>query len=238
MGTGVTPSLAESAWVTTPIATPPPWARLAALGYDRLADGPERRLLGGLRHQLLASARGRTLDLGAGTGANLPHYPVPPVTQLVLVDRSAAMLTRARERARRLSLPVELLQGRAERLALPSASIDTAVVTLALCTIESPDQALQELRRVLRRDGRLLVLEHVRAADPALARWQDRLAGPWRLLAAGCHPNRDTRGVIEAAGFRFESISLRRHRGIPLAILQPLLVGLARDPQPGPGATG
>lgn len=201
---------------------------LIAAAYDLGNRGLERRLLGERRRRLLDATRGAVLDVGGGTGANLPYLAPGQVTRLVLLDPSPGMLARARRRARELELEVELVRGRAERLPFLDRSFDAVVFTLSLCTIGEPAVALGEARRVLRRDGRLLVLEHVRAADPRLAGWQDRLTPLWRRIGGGCHLNRDTRSAISAAGFRFESVDEFLEERIPIAVLQPQLIGVAR----------
>ena len=95
-----------------------------------------------------------------------------------------------------------MVDGTAEALPIPDASFDAVVASLVLCTVADPDQALAEVGRVLRPGGRLRFYEHVRAGDPRLARWQDRLERPWGWLVGGCHPNRDTVAAITAAGLR------------------------------------
>lgn len=203
-------------------------SRLVAALYDRGTTGMERQIFGADRRRLLRVARGRILDIGAGTGANLPHYPREQVSELVLLDPSPGMLERARRKAAGLGLEVEILERRAEHLPFADESFDTVVFTLSLCTIPDPAGALREARRVLHPSGRLLVLEHIRAREPALATWQDRLTPLWRLVNAGCHLNRDTRATIKAAGFAFESVEELRERRIPLAIMQPKLIATAR----------
>ncbi len=212
--------------------------RLAALGYERATVGAERRWFGARRRELLAAAAGRTLDVGCGTGANLAHLPPDRVDSLVLLDPSPWMLAHARRRAAAAGVPAETRRGRAEALDFEDASFDTVIFTLSLCTIGGPDRALAEARRVLRPGGRLLVLEHVRAREPRLAGWQDRLERPWGWLALGCHPNRDTWAAIEAAGFTFERVAERRERRIPLPLLQPQLLGVARPCRAPTGTAG
>ena len=207
---------------------PGPVGRLFAWGYDRAMAGPERALVGRERQQLLAAARGRVLDVGAGTGANLGHYRQDRISALVLVDPSAAMLERARRKAARLGIEVRAEQQRAERLGCADQSFDTVVFTLSLCTIGSPLEALAEARRVLRPGGRLLVFEHVRAADPALARWQDRLTPLWSHFSGGGQLNRDTRSAIETTGFTFDTVAESRDRRMGLPVVQLLLAGIAR----------
>lgn len=174
--------------------------RLFAAVYDRLNAPFEREVLGPRRAGLLAGLSGDVLDVGAGTGANLPHLPA--TARVVATEPDPAMRRRLVAKAARRLTPVGVDAAAAEALPYPDASFDAVVFTLVLCTVSDPARALAEARRVLRPDGRLVVLEHVRG-DGRLARWQDRLTPLWTRLVAGCHPNRDTRGAVEQAGFRF-----------------------------------
>lgn len=203
-------------------------SRLAAATYDVLTAGLEREVFGPRRRLLLGAARGRVLDVGAGTGANLQHYTWEDVSELVLVDPSPGMLDRARRKAARFGVEVQTLAQRAERLPIEEDSCDAVVFTCALCTIGDPAAALREARRVLRPSGRLFVFEHVRARDAGLAAWQDRITPLWRTISGGCHPNRDTRAAIEAAGFQFESVEEFAEKRIPIPIVQPQLLATAR----------
>ena len=203
-------------------------SRVVAGVYDLVTAGMERQFFSGHRRRLLEAAGGRVLDVGAGTGANLPHYPWNQVSELVLLDPSPGMLERARRKATALGVAVQLRRGRAEQLPFEDESFDTIVFTLSLCTNPDPAGALREARRVLRPDGRLLVLEHVRARDPGLATWQDRLTPLWKTIQGGCHPNRDTRATIEAAGFEFASVEEFLEKRLPVPIVQPELIGTAR----------
>jgi ubiquinone/menaquinone biosynthesis C-methylase UbiE len=187
----------------------------------------ERRLFGERRRRLLEAAGGEVLDVGGGTGANLPHLSWRHLHRLVLLDPSPGMLARARRRARKLRVEAQLVRGRAELLPFQAQSFDTVVFTLSLCTIADPVAALREAHRVLRPDGRLLVLEHVRAASPELARWQDRLTPLWKPIGGGCHLNRDTRATIEGAGFRFEVVDEFMEERVPIPVLRPQLIGVA-----------
>jgi ubiquinone/menaquinone biosynthesis C-methylase UbiE len=200
---------------------------IAAL-HDLVTAGMERQFFGAHRHRLLADARGRVLDVGAGTGANLPHFRRDRVSEVALLDPSPGMLDRARRRAAALGLDARLLQRRAEDLPFEDESVDTVVFSLSLCTIPDPGAALREARRVLRPHGRLLVLEHVRARDLRLAAWQDRLTPLWSAIVGGCRPNRDTRAAVEAAGFAFEWAEEFPELRIPVPIVQPHLIGAAR----------
>jgi ubiquinone/menaquinone biosynthesis C-methylase UbiE len=182
------------------------WERVFAAGYDRFMAGVERADLGARRAKLLRGARGRVLELGAGTGVNLDHYG-PDVTELVLLEPAEPMARRLE--ARGLPPHASVVRAGAEALPFDDASFDTVVATLVLCTVPDLDRALDEIRRVLRPGGRLLFLEHVRADDPGLARWQRRLNPIQRRFACGCHLDRPT---PEAIGARFEVVELERDR--------------------------
>jgi SAM-dependent methyltransferase len=198
--------------------------RFFAAIYDRLLAGTESAGLADTRAQLLAQARGATLELGAGTGANLEHYP-DTVTELVLTEPSEHMARRLREKVA-ASRPTEVVLAPGERLPFADDSFDTVVGTLVLCTAPDPPAVLREVARILRPGGQLLFLEHVRADDAKLARWQDRLEGPWQYLAAGCHPNRDTLATIRASGLTVDDVERGRFPKAP-PLVRPLISGRA-----------
>lgn len=201
---------------------------IGAAVYDWINRGLEEQVHGPRRQRLLTSARGRILDVGAGTGANLRHYRTDQVERLVLLDVGSGMLERAGRKAAELGMGVELRTASAERLPFEDGSFDTVVFTLCLCTIPDPDRALSEARRVLAEDGQLLALEHVRAAEPGLARWQDRVNPFWRVVAGGCNLNRPTRRAIEGAGFELVSAEDVLEARIPIAVIRPWLVAVAK----------
>jgi ubiquinone/menaquinone biosynthesis C-methylase UbiE len=146
------------------------------------------------RARTVGAARGRVLELGMGTGLNLPFYE--NVDEVVGVEPDPHMLRRARRRGARASVPVRLVESDAQALPFAQGEFDTVVISLALCTIPNPDAALSEARRVLKPEGRLLFLEHVRSQKPRVARVQDVITPCWRAIAGGCHPNRDTVSAI------------------------------------------
>lgn len=201
------------------------WGRAFTEIYDRGLKATEEAGLREVRREALAEATGRTLDLGAGTGANLELFP-STVSELVLVEPDPHMLKKLEPRLGRTAIPTEVVQAGAEALPFEDASFDTAVFTLVLCTVPDPAAALAEAARVLKPDGRLLFVEHVRAEDAGLARWQDRLERPWRFLGDGCHCNRDTAAAIEGAPFKLEGLA---HSQMPKAppIVRPLIYGSA-----------
>jgi ubiquinone/menaquinone biosynthesis C-methylase UbiE len=166
--------------------------------YDLVSRGAEKGGLGERRHELVSALEGEVLEVGAGTGLNLPHYE--RAIRVVAVEPAPSMARRLAKRAPEASVPVEIVSGSAEALPFPDESFDTAVVTFVFCSVEDPGVALAEVRRVLRPGGRLVLLEHVRG-EGRLARWQDRLTPLHRKVAGNCHLNRDTRATVAAAGF-------------------------------------
>ena len=154
------------------------------------------------RQWLVPQAHGRVLEIGMGTGRNLPFYDHSRVTQLVGVDPALQMHRLARWRSAKAGINVELVGLSAERLPLSDDSFDTVVCTYTLCSIPDPAAALHEVRRVLKPGGRLLFCEHGRSPDPALARWQDRIQPWWMPLAGGCHLDRDVPALLRDAGLK------------------------------------
>ena len=201
------------------------WGRLFAAGYDRFMAATERAGLARHRERLLASAAGRVLEIGGGTGANLPFYG-DRVTELVITEPEEPMARRLERKLGGYRIPTRVFRACAEQLPFEDESIDNVVCTLVLCTVTDPAHALAEVRRVLKPLGRLLLIEHVRSEDSGLARWQDRLRGPWAWFGCGCQCNRTTLESIRAAGF---SVADLRHEKLSKAprIVQPVVVGAA-----------
>jgi len=200
---------------------------LFAALYDRVViAGPERAGLREMRAELLASARGRVLELGAGTGLNLAHYG-DSVTDLVLTEPDPHMAKRLRARAAEIQIPSEVVEAGAEQLPFDDRSFDTVVATLVLCTVGDPPRAVAEAARLLKPDGQLLLIEHVRADDPRRARWQDRFERPWAWVGAGCHPNRATAATLSAS-FDTSALQADQMPGTAPPIVKPLIRGIAR----------
>ena len=174
--------------------------------YDALMALADRSGLGRWRSWLASGARGRTLEVGCGTGRNLPLYPAG--TLVVGVDPHPQNLARARRRGPE----VPLVRASAEALPFRSGAFDTVVSGLVFCSVPDPMRGLAEVGRALAPGGRLRMVEHVRATSSLAARWQDFIQPAWTLVTGGCHPNRDTERNVEAAGFRIEEDG-RRSRG-------------------------
>lgn len=201
------------------------WGRGFAAFYDSFIRSSEEAGLGEMRRQLLARAQGKTIDLGAGTGANLDLYP-DGVTELVLAEPGPHMAKRLRKHVLESGREAEVVEAPAEDLPFADGDFDTAVFTLVLCTVPDPPAALAEVARVLRPGGRLLFLEHVRAEEPSSARWQDRFERPWRFFGDGCHCNRDTLAAIEESALRVEAVERDLLPKAP-PIVRPLVRGSA-----------
>src|SRR3954453_9691041 len=200
------------------------WEKVFAAGYDRFMAGTEKAGLHDMRRELLAGARGRTLEIGAGTGANVELYP-EAVTELVLAEPAEPM-------ARRLEAKhpqATVVHAPAEQLPFEDDSFDTVVSTLVLCTVESPERTIAEIDRVLRPGGRLLFLEHILDPSGRWQTWQRRLTPFQKRFACGCHLDRPTPDTIAARGFALQRVE---HGKLPKAPppLQPMVVGVATPP--------
>jgi ubiquinone/menaquinone biosynthesis C-methylase UbiE len=169
---------------------------------DKLASGPEADRF---RNRLLSEARGSVLDVGFGTGLNAPHYD-GAVERVVAVEPNPGVEKLARKRIAAARVPIELVVASGEELPFESASFDTVVTTLVLCSIPDVERALKEIRRVLKPGGRYLFLEHGLADDESVQKWQHRLNGVQKFMAGGCNLNRPIRSMVEGAGFVLENV--------------------------------
>lgn len=169
--------------------------------YDPVLWYAEQRSMADRRRALLAQAKGRVLEIGAGTGLNLRHYP-ESVKDLVLVEPSLPMMRRLARNLDLLGSQARIVRANAEFLPFPDDSFDCVVASFVFCTVKDPCRSLQELARVTRPGGLFLFLEHVRARSSHLAFWQDRLDPIWRRLAGGCHCNRSTLEAFLTSPFK------------------------------------
>lgn len=170
-------------------------------------------VLAGERARLVPRAHGRVLEIGIGSGLNLPFYG-PAVESVTGVDPSVELGRMAREQADAVAFPVHFRQVSGESLPLEDASFDCAVITWTLCTIPDPAAALREVRRVLKPDGELFFVEHGKAPDPGVVKWQDRLNRFWPAVAGGCNLNRKMDTLIRDAGFRIDELEASYRPGL------------------------
>jgi ubiquinone/menaquinone biosynthesis C-methylase UbiE len=204
--------------------------RLFALWYPILCGVSENAGQRETRAALVGQATGRTLEIGAGSGLNLPHYTAA-VSELVVSEPSPHMLTHLRARLDGAPPPVgswELIQSGGEELPFDDASFDSVVAAFVHCTIPDPPRALAEIARVLRPGGRYFFLEHVHAGEGTLlGRFQDLIEIPHRYIAAGCHPNRRTETLLAESPLEVERLE---HASMPRASpsVRPLILGVAR----------
>lgn len=164
------------------------------------------------RRRLLAAAEGRVLEIGIGSGLNLPFYP-DTTSQLIGLDPQPRLLSMAHAARSAAPFAVELVEGSAEAIPLETNSVDTVVTTWTLCSIPDVPRALEEVRRVLRPSGRLLFVEHGRSPDAGVNRWQDRLTPLWKKIGGGCHLNRPILELIEASGLHVDRVATGYMKG-------------------------
>ena len=167
------------------------------------------------RQKVTPLAGGRVLEVGFGSGLNLPHYDAEKIDHLWALEPSETMRSLAAKRMAAAPFPIELLDLPGEEIPLDDDSADTVVITYTMCTIPDAAAALAGIRRVLKPGGRMLFCEHGRAPDEGVARWQDRLDRMWGRLAGGCHLNRDIAGLIRDAGFEIDRIETGYLRRTP-----------------------
>jgi ubiquinone/menaquinone biosynthesis C-methylase UbiE len=208
-------------------------AKFFALTYDRQMAKTERAGLRAFRQGLLAGAKGQVIEIGGGTGANLPFYG-PAVEALTMTEPELPMVRRLERKAREHAPAAKVLRAPAEDLPFDDDSFDVAVSTLVLCGVDDQPRALRELRRVLRPGGQLLFIEHVRSDDPRRAHLQDRMNWLNRLVVC-CDCNRPTLGSIREAGFTITQVE---HTALPKApkFVRPAIVGTAMAPARAPSS--
>lgn len=158
------------------------------------------------RMKVVPQAEGVVLELGFGSGLNLPYYDAGKVTRLIALEPSKGMLAKAEDKAKDAKFPVDVLAETAEKLSLADASVDTVLVTYSLCTIPDPVSALSAARRVLKPGGRLLFCEHGKAPDEGVYRWQKRIEPLWKVIGGGCHLTREIPELVKRAGFGVDTL--------------------------------
>ncbi|MDA3902818.1 MAG: class I SAM-dependent methyltransferase [Desulfuromusa sp.] len=200
---------------------------LIAKSYDYAMRSTEKKCLHGWRKELLSQASGDLLEIGAGTGVNLPHYP-ESVTQIVLSEPDTQM----RKRLQRQTVETQINRFHitdwgADSIEMPDASFDTIVSTLVLCSVPSLETSLKEIYRLLRPNGTLLFLEHVISNHPSTLTWQHRIEPYWSFCAGNCHLTRDTAAAIHATGLQIEQLTEAPMTGTP-AFVRRTIRGTAR----------
>ena len=197
--------------------------------YDRLIASAERSYMKAIREEIAGGAKGRVLEVGAGTGANFSYYN-DHAEEVIATEPDRYMLERAGHKAEDAGRAIELRQASAEELPFEDHSFDTVVSTLVMCTVPRPLRMLSEVRRVLKPSGELRLYEHVRYDHAFGAFWQDMITPVWRWFGAGCHPNRDTVSVIREAGFEFQQLELMKPLPPipPMVLVRPHIKGVAR----------
>lgn len=172
--------------------------------YDVVMGPLEKRKFQGIRKNLLAKAKGKVLEIGSGTGVNFPLYEA--ADEVVAIEPNPSMREQSLRRARQARLPIHIMNAEAEELPFPDHAFDTVVATLVFCTIPDPWKALDEIRRVCKSGGTVLLFEHVRINDTILGSFQDWLTPMWKHLCDGCHLNRDTLELVRRAGFQINRV--------------------------------
>jgi SAM-dependent methyltransferase len=186
---------------------------------------------------MLIPARGKTVELGAGTGLNLPHYP-DTVTELILTEPYPHMVTKLHEKVQNMDKRVQLVVAPAERLPFEDHSIDTVAAAMILCTVRNPDVVLKEISRVLKPDGQYIFLEHVRNPDPKVALMQDLIQPGWFLFGNECHCNRPTVETLQncptlvVEDLKYDKIPAARK------FIEAMVIGRARLARPGEKKAG
>jgi ubiquinone/menaquinone biosynthesis C-methylase UbiE len=175
-------------------------SRLFNSYYDSLMKPLEKRAFHKIREQLLLRANGAVLEIGSGTGINFKYYQ--HADKVTAIEPEWSMREKSLKLAKQSPVPIEVVRASAERLPFYPDSFDTVVGTLVFCTIPDPLAALQEVRRVCKPGGLILLFEHVRVNHPIGGALQDWLTPAWKRLCSGCHLNRNTLQLIEQAGFR------------------------------------
>jgi ubiquinone/menaquinone biosynthesis C-methylase UbiE len=198
-------------------------SRVFAAVYDPMMKPAERGALGRLRDEVIGSARGSVLEIGAGTGLNVPRYH--DVDRLVVSEPEEPMRRRLLGRVGQARVPVEVVDAPAEALPFADGEFDTVVSTLVLCSVADPEAAVREVRRVLKPGGKFLFLEHG-GGEGKRAEWQRRLDGVWSAVNAGCHLTRNVADVLAASDLQPEEIRVLEPRPVPSIIL-PFRLGTA-----------
>lgn len=176
--------------------------RMFAFFYDKLMGPLEKKWIRRIRKKIVAELEGNVLEIGAGTGANFPYYTKKKVKRLVSLEPNPYMLEQAKSKAKESELSFEFHQGCAETLPFDDGEFDIVVATLVICSVNEPQKVFQEVRRVCKKGGKIVLFEHVRTESKTLAALQDVLTPAWKRLCDGCHLNRDTGRYMKESGIK------------------------------------
>lgn len=210
-----------------------PGSKLSARLYEPFLWVGEKTGFERWRRKVVGQASGSVLELGAGTGLNLKHYPAG-LERLVLVEPDFHKAKLLAEKQAPAGVDVEIVRAPGEMLPFEDGTFDMVIETLVLCTVADPEATAAEIRRVLKPDGRFLFMEHVRSDGPRLGPWQDRMEKTWMKIADGCHCNRRTVPMLRASGFEVEVTAEQDKFPMP-PVARPIVSGVAR-PQPAAAA--
>ena len=210
-----------------------PGSKLSARLYEPFLWLGEKTGFERWRRKVVGQASGSVLELGAGTGLNLKHYPAG-LERLVLVEPDFHKAKLLAEKQAPAGVDVEIIRAPGEMLPFEDGTFDMVIETLVLCTVADPEATAAEIRRVLKPDGRFLFMEHVRSDGPRLGPWQDRMEKTWMKIADGCHCNRRTVPMLRASGFEVEVTAEQDKFPMP-PVARPIVSGVAR-PQPAAAA--
>nr|WP_289036865.1 class I SAM-dependent methyltransferase [uncultured Allobacillus sp.] len=172
--------------------------------YDRVMKPVEQRRFGKIRKKLVSNQQGTVLEIGSGTGANFPYYK--NAEKVIAIEPDKSMRELSEKKRSEAAVPIEIIDAPAERLRFDDNTFDVVVGTLVLCSVTDLDQALQEIKRVVKYDATVLFLEHVRLDQPIVGRLQDVVTPIWKRMCDGCHLNRNTLEIIKQNGFRIEQV--------------------------------
>jgi len=188
--------------------------------FDKLSESHERTFMKEIRPRIVGGAKGRVLEIGAGTGHSLPYYAGNKFEELVLTEPDPYMMRRLRRKFERASIEAQVIEASAEGLPFPDSSFDTVLSVHVLCSVGDLARSLSEVRRILKPEGQFRFFDHVRSRNPVGAFAQDVVLPAWSWFGAGCHPNRDIAAAVERAGFHL----LEHERIRPFSIPQSLLI--------------
>jgi len=206
------------------------WGKYVFAGmYDKFLSRVENYGLSEKRAEFIAPAYGKTVELGTGTGLNLPHYP-PAVTELILTEPYPHMVAKLEEKIRHDPRRIQLTVASADKLPFEDGSIDTVVAAMILCTVPDPDPALREIERVLKPGGQYLFLEHVRNPDPKVARKQDIIQKGWYWFGNECHCNRPTVDTLRSSSLVVEDLTETKMPGA-WEFIEAMVIGRAVRPK-------